>query len=111
MAAARKQAPIVANNALAKLDGDQKRAIYDGYGSCPLPVERGKVVLAEYGYGGKLIPTFPTWLINGTKPSRLAWLLKARVLPIVYWRAMLKGHEWFVKPEPQEQAVENKPSV
>ena len=32
---------------------------YDGYGSCPLTVERGKVVMAEFGYGGKLLPTFP----------------------------------------------------
>jgi hypothetical protein len=32
---------------------------YDGYGSCPLTVEKGKVVLAEFGYGGKLLPTFP----------------------------------------------------
>jgi hypothetical protein len=28
-------------------------AHYDGYGSCPLTVERGKIVLAEFGYGGK----------------------------------------------------------
>jgi sulfide:quinone oxidoreductase len=34
-------------------------ADYDGYGSCPLTVERGKVVLAEFGYGGKLLPSFP----------------------------------------------------
>jgi hypothetical protein len=41
-------------------------------------VERGKIVLAEFGYGGKLLPSFPGWLIDGTKPSRLAWLLKER---------------------------------
>jgi hypothetical protein len=35
-------------------------------------------VLAEFGYGGKLLPSFPTWLIDGTKPSRLAWLLKEK---------------------------------
>jgi hypothetical protein len=34
-------------------------AHYDGYGSCPLTVERGKIVLAEFGYGGKLLPSFP----------------------------------------------------
>ena len=45
-------------------------AVYDGYGSCPLTVERGKIVLAEFGYGGKLLPTLPTWLIDGSKPSR-----------------------------------------
>ena len=49
MAAVRKQAPIVAVNALAALRGKPPVADYDGYGSCPLTVERGKVVLAEFG--------------------------------------------------------------
>jgi DNA-binding transcriptional ArsR family regulator len=35
-------------------------------------VERGKIVLAEFGYGGKLLPSFPNWLIDGTRPSHLA---------------------------------------
>ncbi len=98
MAAVRKQAPIVAVNALAALDGKPPVADYDGYGSCPLTVERGKVVLAEFGYGGKLLPSFPTWLIDGTRPSRLSWLLKDTILPPVYWHGMLKGREWMVKP-------------
>jgi sulfide:quinone oxidoreductase len=93
-AAARKQAPIVAQNVLAVLDSKERRAIYDGYGSCPLTVERGRIVLAEFGYGGKLLPTFPKWVIDGTRPSRLAWLLKERILPLVYWQGMLKGREW-----------------
>jgi sulfide:quinone oxidoreductase len=53
------------------MGGPGRRArIYNGYGSCPLTVERGKIVLAEFGYGGKLLPSFPKWLIDGTKPSR-----------------------------------------
>ena len=79
-------------------------AIYDGYGSCPLTVERGKIVLAEFGYGGKLLPSFPSWLIDGTRPSRLAWWLKERILPPLYWRAMLKGREWLAHPELDDQA-------
>tara|TARA_R110000850_G_scaffold7676_19_gene28028 strand:- start:1205 stop:2809 length:1605 start_codon:yes stop_codon:yes gene_type:complete len=98
MAAVRKQAPIVAVNALAALEGNPPVADYDGYGSCPLTVERGKVVLAEFGYGGKLLPSFPNWLIDGTRPSRLSWLLKDTILPPVYWHGMLKGREWMVKP-------------
>ena len=99
MAAARKQAPIVAENVLAVLDAKQPRAIYDGYGSCPLTVERGRIVLAEFGYGGKLLPTFPKWVIDGTRPSRLAWLVKERILPPVYWQGMLKGREWLAAPQ------------
>ena len=98
MAAARKQAPIVAVNALAQLDAKQSIAIYDGYGSCPLTVERGKIVLAEFGYDGKLLPSFPKWVIDGTRPRKLSWLLKSEALPWIYWNGMLKGHEWLAKP-------------
>ena len=97
-AAARKQAPVVAVNLLEQLDGHGPRAGYDGYGSCPLTVERGKIVLAEFGYGGKLAPSFPTWLIDGTKPQRLSWMLKADALPWIYWNGMLKGREWMAGP-------------
>lgn len=98
-AAARKQGPVVAHNVLAAMGKAHGGARYDGYGSCPLTVERGKIVLAEFTYGGKLAPSFPSWLIDGTRPSRLAWLLKERILPPLYWRAMLKGREWMAKPE------------
>ena len=97
-AAARMQAPVVANNILHSLGLADGVAHYNGYGSCPLTVERGKIVLAEFGYGGKLLPSFPRWVINGQKPSRLAWILKEKILPPVYWQAMLKGKEWMVEP-------------
>ena len=100
-AAARKQAPTIAENLLADL-GRVKQAspaIYNGYGSCPLTVERGKVVLAEFAYGGKRVPSFPKWIIDDLKPSRLAWQLKAKALPRIYWQAMLKGREPMAKPQ------------
>lgn len=97
-AAARKQAPVVAVNALRQLDVKGPTAGYDGYGSCPLTVERGKIVLAEFAYGGKLVPSFPTWLIDGTKANRLSWMLKADLLPWLYWNGMLKGREWLAGP-------------
>jgi sulfide:quinone oxidoreductase len=98
-AAARKQAPVVAENIVADINGRAPVAQYDGYGSCPLTVERGKIVLAEFGYGGTLLPSFPKWLIDGTQPTRAAWLLKEKILPPVYWKAMLRGKEWLAKPE------------
>ena len=90
-AAARKQAPIVAENVISFLSGGELKPLYDGYGSCPLTVENGKIILAEFGYGGQVMPTFP-W--DSTKARRSAWFLKKSVLPAVYWRAMLKGREW-----------------
>jgi len=96
-AAVRKQTPIVAENVLAFLDKGALPRKYTGYGSCPLTVERGKIVFAEFGYGGKLQPTFPKWAIDGLKPSRNAWFLKERVLPMVYWDFLLKGREWLTE--------------
>ncbi len=95
-AAVRSQAPVVARNVASVLDGERPRAVYHGYGSCPLTVERGKIVLAEFGYGGALQPTLPTWLVDGKKPTRLAWFLKEKMLPWLYFDAMLKGREWLV---------------
>ncbi|TDL79442.1 TIGR01244 family phosphatase [Palleronia sediminis] len=98
-AAARIQAPIVAENVLADIAGRAQPAVYNGYGSCPLTVERGKIVLAEFGYGGKLLPSFPKAFIDGTRPSRAAWFLKERMLPPIYWKAMLRGREWMAAPD------------
>ena len=98
-AAARAQAPVVAENLLAHRSAQPAALLYNGYGSCPLTVERGKIVLAEFGYGGKLLPSFPRAVLNGQKATRFAWHLKADVLPWIYWNAMLKGREWMLKNE------------
>lgn len=97
-AAVRKQAPVVAANIVADIKGQAQPCRYDGYGSCPLTVERGKIVLAEFAYGGKLMPTLPTWMLDGTRPTRMAWHMKKSLLPALYWHGMLKGHELLVKP-------------
>ena len=106
MAAARKQAPTVAENIAADIDGRSAVTQYDGYGSCPLTVERGRVVLAEFAYGGVLKPSFPMALLDGTKPTRAAWFLKEKMLPPIYWKGMLRGKEWLAKPEPLKVAAE-----
>ncbi len=98
-AAVRKQAPVVAHNVLRSLDGQAPNAVYSGYGSCPLTVERGKIVLAEFAYGGTLEPTLPRWLLDGTKPTRLAWFVKEKMLPSIYFDLMLKGIETLAKPK------------
>ena len=57
-AAVRMQAPVVVANLLASIDGKPMPGRYDGYGSCPLTVAYGKIVLAEFGYEGKVTPSF-----------------------------------------------------
>ena len=93
-AAARKQIIVAAENLLSLRAGIPLLSMYDGYGSCPLTVEKGKVILAEFGYGGKLLPTFP---LDSTVPRKSAWFLKAKLLPWLYWNCMLKGREWLAK--------------
>lgn len=95
-AAVRKQAPVVARNLVNFLKSKSVQYSYDGYGSCPLTVERGKVVLAEFGYGGKLLPSFKG--LDPTKPRSLWWKLKADWLVPLYFDLMLKGREWMAGP-------------
>ena len=94
-AAIRKQIVVVAENILAEKEDRDLSTIYDGYGACPLTVENGKVILAEFGFGGKLLPSLP---LKPTVPSTIAWLLKAKFFPWLYWNGMLKGREWLARP-------------
>lgn len=87
-AAIRKQAPIVVRNILDVMAGRQPSAHYDGYSSCPLITEFGKVMLAEFGYDSKLMPTFP---LNPAVSRRSMWVLKKYLLPVMYWHGMMKG--------------------
>jgi len=87
-AAVRNQVRVVSINLLAVRAGQAMPGSYDGYGACPLTVEKGKVILAEFGYGGKLLPTFP---LDPTVARRSMWWLKATFLPWFYWNRLLKG--------------------
>ncbi len=87
-AAVRKQAPVVVKNLLALMDGQQMPAAYSGYGSCPLVVGYGKLILAEFGYDNKVMETFP---FDQSKPRWSMWILKRYILPWLYWNKILKG--------------------
>lgn len=93
-AAVRKQAPIVVRNLLTLIRGGELDTGYDGYASCPLTTAYGKVIMAEFCYGGKVTPTFP---LDPRKERWSYWWIKATGLPIFYWNYMLKGYEWFFK--------------
>ncbi|NKB36879.1 MAG: pyridine nucleotide-disulfide oxidoreductase [Gammaproteobacteria bacterium] len=93
-AAVRKQAPVVVRHLLAVMKGESLNDEYDGYGSCPLTTAYGKVIMAEFIYGGKVTPTFP---LDPRKERWLNWWIKASGLPLFYWHYMLKGYSWFFK--------------
>lgn len=87
-AAVRNQIRVVSANLLAIRAQRTLPAAYDGYGACPLTVEKGKVILAEFGYGGALLPSFP---FDARVARRSMWWLKASFLPWFYWNRLLKG--------------------
>jgi sulfide:quinone oxidoreductase len=87
-AAIRKQAPIVTRNMIDVMNGRGPSEQYDGYSSCPLITGMGKVMLAEFGYDGKLMPSFP---MDMTKERRSMWILKKDLLPPMYWKGMMTG--------------------
>ncbi len=91
-AAVRKQAPVVVRNLLHKMNATHLQPDYDGYASCPLTTAYGKAILAEFIYGGKVTPSLP---LNPARERWTMWLIKTTGLPIMYWRYMLKGYEWF----------------
>jgi len=87
-AAIRKQVPVVERNLIEAMACKSPSHLYDGYASCPLVTDKGRVILAEFGYNGKLLPTFP---LNPTKERFSMWVLKRYLLPRLYWDGMLRG--------------------
>lgn len=89
-AAVRMQVPVVVKNLIGAMKGQKAAALYDGYGSCPLTVANGKIVLAEFAYGRKITPSFP---LDPRVPRRSMWHLKTKFLPWLYWNHMFSGGE------------------
>lgn len=102
-AAVRKQAPTVVQNIKNMIDNKPLEEGYNGYGSCPLTTARGKVMMAEFIYGGKVTPTLP-FVAKPNEESSLMWYTKTIGLPILYWDYMLKGYEKFLEPQWDYQA-------
>lgn len=81
---------MTVKNLLAQREGRSLAAGYDGYTSCPLVTDYGKVMIAEFVYNGVVTPTLP---LNPFKESRFYWVVKKYLLPSFYWNTMLKGKE------------------
>lgn len=91
MAAARKQFPVVMDGLLRQLGGQADDRQYDGYGACPLTTAHGKIMLAEFRYGGEVVASFP---LDPRVPRRMNWHMKRYFFPWLYWNVMLKGKDW-----------------
>ncbi|WP_457653049.1 FAD-dependent oxidoreductase [Rhodocaloribacter sp.] len=89
-AAVRKQAPTVVRNLLQHMATGylDDPAVYTGYSSCPLVTGYGKLVLAEFDYDNKPMPSFP---FDTTQERYSMYALKIYGLPQMYWHGMLRG--------------------
>lgn len=88
-AAIRKQAPILVQNLLAVIRGQEPSATYDGYSSCPIVTAHNRMLLAEFDYDMKPAPSIP--FIDVQKERYDMYLLKRYGLPFLYWNGMLRG--------------------
>ncbi len=87
-AAIRKQAPVAVQNLQAAMAGKPLTTTYDGYTSCPVVTGYGRLILAEFDYNQQPAETFP---FDQSKERWSMWLLKKYLLPVRYWKGMLKG--------------------
>ncbi|RDW62188.1 sulfide quinone reductase [Coleophoma cylindrospora] len=91
MAAITAQAPVLVRNLLSTIDSKEPQLEYDGYTSCPLVTEYGKVLLAEFKYDGVPKETFSMVGIDQAVPRRAFYHLKKDFFPWVYHKYMVKG--------------------
>lgn len=87
-ATVKKSVPIVVDNLLSVMQGQEPKEIFDGYTSCPLLVREGAALLVEFDYKDNLTPSLP--LIQPLQDSYFAWLLKYRLFKPSYM-AVAKG--------------------
>uniref|UniRef100_A0A8C6R9W9 Sulfide:quinone oxidoreductase, mitochondrial n=2 Tax=Nannospalax galili TaxID=1026970 RepID=A0A8C6R9W9_NANGA len=62
---------------------------YDGYTSCPLVTGYNRVILAEFDYRAQPLETFP---FDQSKERLSMYLMKADMMPFLYWNIMLRGY-------------------
>ncbi|GAC72575.1 sulfide:quinone oxidoreductase [Moesziomyces antarcticus T-34] len=86
------EAPVLVRNLGQALEGKEPDAEYDGYTSCPLLTEYGKVMLAEFKYGGQPKETFGSLFgIDQGVPRSAFYHLKKSFFPWVYYNSYVKG--------------------
>ena len=88
-AAIRKQAPIAAANLVSIMEGKAPQLKYNGYSACPIITEYGKVLMCEFGYDDKLLPSIP--FLDPALERGMWWMLKVHGLKPMYYQGMLKG--------------------
>ncbi len=87
-ASVKAQAPVVADNLVAAIQGVEFPAAWNGYTSCPLITEKGQAMLVEFDFSLEMTPSFD--FLNPFEPQWAPWFLKERMIHAAY-NAMLRG--------------------
>lgn len=93
------QAPVLVSNLIRSALGAERSqgagiqaAEYDGYTSCPIPTEYGKLLLCEFKYGGEIKESFGGLPgLDQGQPNRAFYHLKKDFFPWVYFNSMVRG--------------------
>lgn len=79
------------NNLVKHAQGEEMKGEYNGYGSCPLFTGDGKLMLAEFKYGGLPAETF---FNKQDVPSKFFYQMKKHAFPWVYFNLVPRG-SWY----------------
>ncbi len=85
---ARHHAPIMVANLIAQMQGQALKEKFDGYTVCPLKVNYGQIIMAEFNYDG-LAPSIP--FLAPEKPRWIWWAFDLYMLKPMYWYLMMRG--------------------
>lgn len=83
------QSKICSENVLCLLEGKSLNSMYDGFSLCPLILQSGKALMAQFNYDEFPIKKLP--FIQPRVESRLNWLFVKYVYPRLYWSLGVKG--------------------
>ena len=76
LSAVNEQIHIVSKNVQSYLKGEQLKEKYNGYTACPVFVDDSKVMLCEFGYDSKPLPTFEK---DQRIPRKIYYMFKSHV--------------------------------
>jgi len=85
---ARHQAAVLVDNLVSAMKKEKLAHLFDGYTVCPLKVEYGKIVMAEFNYDG---PAPTVGFLGIDKPRWVWWVFDKYMLLPMYKYLMLRG--------------------
>jgi len=84
---ARHHGPILTQNLISAMKGEELKAVFDGYTVCPIKTQYGKIIMAEFNFDGPA-PTMP---LDFSKPRWMWWAFDLYMLEPMYKYLMLTG--------------------